>query len=282
VNGDGYDDVVVGAPYADEGEFLEGKGFLYLGSAAGLSVTPDWIGQVNQPRANFGYSLAPAGDVNGDGYDDVIVGALGYGDGPIPPGTAFLYEGSPSGLSSTPSWTGTIDRSGAGFGYSVSTAGDVDGDGFGDVIVGAPFSSNGQGNEGEAFVYLGSPSGLSIVPVWTTEGNQGGAFLGNAVATAGDVNGDGYDEVIVGASEYDGPDQDEGRSFLFLGSGSGPSSKSHVGQANQRDAKFGISVATAGDVNGDGLSDVIIGAKWYDHGDTDEGAAFALYRSAGG
>ena len=109
-----------------------------------------------------------------------------------------------------------------------------------------------------------------------------GAFLGNAVATAGDVNGDGYDEVIVGASDYDGPDQDEGRSFLFLGSGSGPSTTSRVGQANQADAKFGISVAIAGDVNGDGLSDIIIGAKWYDHGETSEGAAFSLYGSARG
>src|SRR6185369_690605 len=91
---------------------------------------------------------------------------------------------------------------GADFGRAVSTAGDVNGDGYADVIVGSPVFANGQAGEGRTFLYRGSASGLSPTPHWTDESNQAFALFGFAVGTAGDVNGDGYADVIVGAYAY--------------------------------------------------------------------------------
>jgi hypothetical protein len=88
--------------------------------------------------------VASAGDVNGDGYSDVIVGAYQFDNGETDEGRAFVYHGSASGLSTTPNWTAESNQAGAFFGASVASAGDVNGDGFSDVIVGAPLFDNGQ------------------------------------------------------------------------------------------------------------------------------------------
>jgi hypothetical protein len=98
----------------------------------------------------------------------------------------------------------------------LATAGDVNGDGFSDVIVGASVYDNGETDEGRAFVYHGSGSGLSFTPNWTAESNQATALFGTSVATAGDVNGDGFSDVIVGAF-FDNGQTDEGRAFVYYG-----------------------------------------------------------------
>jgi len=105
----------------------------------------------------FGYSVAPAGDVDGDGYCDVIVGAPLCDDPEINEGSAFLYTGSASGLNTTPLLL-EVNQAGARYGYSAATAGDVDGDGYSDVIVGAQLYDNGESNEGAAFLYYGNGS----------------------------------------------------------------------------------------------------------------------------
>src|SRR5438034_1355257 len=111
-------------------------------------------------------------------------------------------------------WTAVGHQSGVGFGGSVASAGDVNGDGYDDVIAGAPSYDLGAIDEGRAFLFLGSPAGLSIAPDWTVEGHQSYAYFGSSVASAGDVNGDGYDDVIAGAPTYDrGGVTDEGRAF---------------------------------------------------------------------
>ena len=287
VNGDGYSDVIVGAPSYSNGESGEGRALVYLGSASGLATTPAWTAEGNQVDALFGSSVATAGDINGDGYSDVIVGAYQYDNGQLDEGRAFVYLGSASGLASSPAWTAESDQADALFGGAVATAGDVDGDGYSDVIVGAWAHDNGQTNEGRVFVYLGSPSGLATSASWTAESEQAGAFLGGSVAGVGDVDGDGFGDVVVGASGWqDAPAQaNEGRAFLFLGSPSGlVSDPSWTPQANQAGANFGIAVASAGDVNGDGFADVIVGANAYEDlaGETDEGAAFVYLGSASG
>ena len=129
------------------------------------------------------------------------MGAYEYDNGQTNEGAAFVYHGSASGLSALADWTMESDQEFSQFGWSVSTAGDVNGDGYSDVIVGAQSYSNGETEEGRAFVYHGSAVGLGFYPLtsWTAESDQVYARFGRSVSTAGDVNGDGYSDVIVGA-----------------------------------------------------------------------------------
>ncbi len=283
VNGDGYGDVIVGAYGYDNGSTDEGVAFVYLGTSTGVATTAAWTGEANQASAAYGASVASAGDVNGDGYGDVIVGAYNYDDGSSNEGAAFVYLGSSSGLATSAAWTGQADQVSAHYGAAVAWAGDVNGDGYGDVIVGAPDYDNGSTDEGLAYVYYGSASGLATAAAWTDESDQTGANLGGSVATAGDVDGDGYADVIIGAEGYDNGSADEGRASVYLGSAGGlATSAAWTAESDQASAAFGVSVASAGDVDGDGYSDVIIGAEGYDNGSTDEGAAFVYLGSVSG
>jgi hypothetical protein len=286
VNRDGYDDVIVGAKYYDVGGWNEGRAFVYHGSATGLGTTSAWTANDPQPigRSYFGISVGTAGDVNGDGYDDVIVGAYWYNGGQ---GRAYVYHGSAAGLSKSPVWTASHQLY-ANFGVSVGTAGDVNGDGYDDVIIGARAYDGGQADEGRAYVYHGSPTGLSTSPDWTAEGNQSNALFGQRVGTAGDVNGDGYSDVIVGAFLYDSGQRDEGKAFVWYGSNTGlgdpgtPDNADWTAESDQAYAEFGIEVGTVGDVNGDGYDDVIVGAQLYDDDQEDEGRAYVYHGSATG
>jgi hypothetical protein len=283
VNNDGYDDVIVGAPKYDNPEGNEGGAFVYHGGASGLAATAAWSIESEQNSAYLGCSVSGAGDVNGDGYDDVIVGAYGYNGDLGDEGLAEVYYGSGGGLLTSPAWTVEGDQSTAELGWSVSDAGDVNGDGYGDVIVGVPSFSNGETDEGRAYVYYGSSSGLSVTPDWTTESDQADAKYGCSVACAGDVNRDGYDDVIVGASRYGNGESGEGRAYLYYGSASGLSTTAAwTDEGDQIDAEYGYSVACAGDLNGDLFDDVVVGARYYDNGETDEGMAFVYHGSFGG
>jgi hypothetical protein len=283
VNGDGYADVIVGALYYTNGESNEGRAWVHLGSATGLSATAAWSAEGDQINASFGRSVSAAGDVNGDGYADVVVGAFAYDNGQNDEGRAYVYHGSPAGLSTTANWIAESDHGTAHFGIWVSTAGDVDGDGYADVIVGASGYDNPESGEGRAYLYNGSAAGLSDTPDWITESNQVGASFGNSVSTAGDVNADGYADVIVGADGYNGGHNGEGKAYVYLGSSAGLNwTPDWVVEGNQTNAVLGGSVSTAGDVNGDGYADVIVGASQYDNGEAAEGRVFIYLGSAGG
>jgi hypothetical protein len=323
VNDDGYADVIVGAYRYDAGETEEGAAFVFLGSASGIvangsPLNADAQLESNQPAGWLGWSVAGAGDVNGDGYADVIVGAYRYffPDSVTEVGAAFIFHGSASGIVArgTPSNANTrilgpLERDGdevareeSWLGYSVAGAGDVNDDGFADVIVGAPnydveTAPNKTNRAGAAFIFLGSsggvPDGSSLtadtqLKALTTES---GSFFGKSVAGAGDVNGDGSSDVIVGAPFYEtanvAAEINEGCAFVFLGSDEGiadggPSTAATQLDSNQRDAYLGWSVAGAGDVDDDGFADVIVGAVLYDAGQVDEGAAFVFLGSAAG
>jgi hypothetical protein len=285
VNNDNYDDVIIGAQLYSNGEPSEGRAYVYHGGVSGLSGTPAWIGEEDDTGARFGASVSCAGDVNGDNYDDVIVGADSYDTGgPFHQneGKAYVYHGGASGLSTTAAWTDEGNQEFAVYGHSVSGAGDVNNDGYDDVIVGAYLYDNGESDEGRAYVYHGSASGLSVTEDWIAESNQADAGFGISVSGVGDVNGDGYSDVIVGAYLYDNGETDEGRAFLYAGSGSGLEfAPAWTEDIDQADARFGFSVSGAGDVNGDGCSDVIIGAPYYDNGQADEGGAFVYHGICG-
>ena len=295
VNGDGYADVIVGAPYFSAGQSGEGAAFVFLGSASGIPSGNQTSAaaqlESNQVGANFGIGVAGAGDVNGDGYADVIVGAQYYDNGHIDEGAAFVFLGSASGIASgnpTTAWVQLVSNQENGYlGSSVAGAGDVNGDGYADVIVGAPLYANGQAFEGAAFVYLGAAKGIvssnpATPGVAQLESNQASASFGWSVAGAGDVNRDGYADVIIGAPDYDAGQTDEGAAFVFLGSASGIASSNPATpgvaqlESNQAGAHLGYSVAGAGDVNGDGYADVIVGAYNYNSAPSAYGSVFVF------
>ena len=136
----------------------------------------------------LGNSVSGAGDVDNDGYDDVIVGAYGNDAGGSGAGRAYVYSGQTGDII----WTFTGEADNDHFGHSVSGAGDVNNDGYDDLIVGAP---NCGVERGRAYVYSGLTGGL----LWTFTGEAAENYFGHAVSGAGDIDSDGYDDVIVGA-----------------------------------------------------------------------------------
>jgi len=260
-----------------------------------LTAAAETLLKSDQATAFFGFSVAGAGDVNGDGYADVIVGAWRYDAGETDEGAAFIFHGSAAGIAdATPATAHTRlegDQAGAEMGEYVAGAGDVNGDGFADVIVGAWHYDAGETDEGAAFVFHGSAAGIVNGTPATAHtrlaGDQAGAQMGISVDGAGDVNGDGYADVIVGAHTLDAGESDEGAAFVFHGSAAGiadgsPATAQARLESDQADAWMGVNVGGAGDVNGDGYADVIVGARRYDAGESDEGAAFIFHGSAAG
>ncbi|MBS1516884.1 MAG: FG-GAP repeat protein [Bacteroidetes bacterium] len=202
--------------------------------------------------SQFGFSVSSAGDVNGDGYDDVIIGAYGYNSFT---GRAYIYYGGQN-MNTVADVTLTGTATSNFFGYSVSKAGDVNGDGYSDVIVGAYGYTT---NTGRAYIYYGGAVMNNTVDV-TLTGETTSNFFGISVSNAGDVNGDGYSDVIVGANGYS---SNTGKCYIYFGGASMNNVVDVTMTGGATNNTFGTSVASAGDVNADGYSDVIIGANGY-------------------
>ncbi len=265
VNGDGFDDIIVGAKQNDAGGQDAGKAYVYLGSAGGI-VTASVLGMEGEEALDgFGVAVGAAGDVNGDGYGDVIVGAWQNDEGGQNAGKVYVYHGGAAGISATPVFTDVGKDAYSNFGTSVGAAGDVNGDGYGDVIVGAPKNPEDGQYAGKVYVYLGGPNGLVKPPRLIVTGEHADDEFGFAVGAAGDVNGDGFDDLTVGAHRYDVEEgnsvSDGGRVYLYAGCVDAPQATpifTATGEANS--SHLGRAISAAGDVNHDGFDDLGAGA----------------------
>ena len=295
INGDGFDDFVIGARYAN---LTKGAAYVVFGKASGFA--PIDLSHL-APGDGFailgvhdydgvGTSVSSAGDVNGDHFDDLIIGAPGSNNGA---GAAYVIFGKANGF-------GTVDLANlaptAGFmiqgdplvdrvGSSVSGAGDVNGDGFDDVIVGAPLHDDGGSiDAGAAYVIFGKAAGFGTVHLsslgaggFYIRGDDAVDFAGISVSGAGDINHDGFDDVIVGT--------DIGRAYVIFGRAGGfgaidltdlaPATGLVIQGAHPED-DLGRSVSGAGDFNGDGFSDLLLGAPRADIGGTDRGLVYLV------
>lgn len=257
VNADGYADLIGGAYLDDTNGTDAGSATVYSGFDGSVLYTLFGDAEGDQ----FGSAVSGAGDVNGDGYHDVLVGAPSDDDGGLDAGRAKLF----SGLDGSEMYAFDGDP-GNDFGYSVSDAGDVNADGLGDVIVGGRYHNGPGGNGGIARVFSGMDGSI----LYTFLGSEAGERFGYSVSGAGDVDGDGHDDLIVGSKNA---------SELFHHGGKATVLSGHDGHilftflGDAEDDLLGRSVAGAGDVNGDGLADVIVGADFDDINANNSGSA---------
>lgn len=309
INGDGIDDLILGSPGNDG---YSGSSYIVFGKSGGfgaefdLSTLNGSDGFLLDGDRKFGTSVAGIGDINGDGIDDLAAGAHeidGYA------GAGFVLFGSNSAFSSTLDVTTGLNGSN-GFrlsgadgydaaGYSIAGAGDVNGDGIDDLIIGASAAENpSDAGTGAAYVVFGKTTGFSSnVNLGSLNGSNGfgmygvfnGGSTGTAVSAAGDVNGDGIDDLIVGAYN-ERPDRDKtGAAYVVFGRKSGFAKDLYLGNLDGNDGftiqggneydKLGDknAVGGGGDINGDGIDDVIVGAWGDDTTDGNAGAAYVVY-----
>jgi hypothetical protein len=275
VNGDGYDDVIVGAPFNDAGGTDAGRAYVYFGGATPNS-TADLVLTGQAAYDWFGFGVGTAGDMNGDGYADLVVGADRNDAGGTDAGRAYIYFGGAS-----PDAAADLMLAGAAandeLGWSVGTAGDVNRDGYDDVIVGAHLNDGWAGvNSGAAYVLYGGAAPNAVVDL-TLHGKVGADNFGYSVGTAGDVNGDGYDDMVVGAYYSYAGGANSGQAYVYFG-GAPPDTAADVTMTGAAAGDvLGCWVGTAGDVNGDGYADVVIGAYGSDVGGSSAGQAYVYY-----
>jgi MYXO-CTERM domain-containing protein len=282
INKDGFADFAVGAPTASPGaRAAAGEVSIVLGSAAGVPSEASFKLAGVAAGDNLGCGVAAAGDVTGDGIDDILVGACGVSNGQSQEGAVYVFAGG-STSATTPVFTFESNNAGERIGSSISGAGDVNKDGVADFVVGSPLYAGGQTNEGRALLFLGSKAGsISTTPAWSFEPDQAGAEFGRSIAAAGDIDGDGFADVVVGSPLFDEGQVDEGRVAVFRGIAGGLSAVPSLNlYGNQPGARFGQALAGVGDVNGDGFADVAVGAPGYDSPSVADAGALFIYHGA--
>ena len=311
VNGDGWADVLIGAPESEAGGYAAGRGYVVFGKADGAEVN---VRDVAAGSGGFvltgetavdqsGFSVSAAGDVNGDGLADLFVGAPARLSGRA--GRSYVVFGktntSAVNLSAVAAGSGGFvisgEAAGDESGISVAALGDVNGDGLADLLIGARYNGAGGINAGRSYVVFGKTN-TSVVSLSAVAAGTGGFamtgeaasdYSGSAVSAAGDVNGDGLADLLVGAPYNDAGGTNAGRSYVIFGKANtsavslsavaaGTGGFAMTGEI--RGDQSGISVAAAGDVNGDGLADVLVGALYNDAGGGNAGRSYVVFGKA--
>jgi len=269
-NGDGYDDIIVGAPDNDAAGFNAGRVYIYSGKTGLLLLLV--TGEAT--RDSLGYAVDGAGDVNNDGYDDIIIGAGGNDFAGADAGRAYVFYGRPGAVTDTASAADAdmiIDGSGAGDSFGIAVAGisDIDGEAGPDLLIGAP--QYGGTNQGMAYAYSGQTGAL----IYSFSGEAPINRFGYSVADAGDFDHDNTPDIIVSAPTYDDGSGDFiGRAYIYSGS-DGNLLLTITGDPLESSV-FGFAVSAVGDINGDDFDDVIIGAPWKSITDPYDGAAYVF------
>lgn len=319
INGDGFDDVVIGAPRADQGGVDAGTIYVIYGGPDGLPEDIE-LGSLDgaegflitgaEAGGQAGISVSSAGDINNDGIDDILIGAREADPpGAANAGSVYLVFGRSGGfgaeldLSTLDGNTGFRidgDIAGGRFGRSVAITADINDDGIDDMVIGAPDASlPGRAGAGAAYALFGRSAGFAPrFSVSDLDGSNGfrisgadaGDTAGISVSGAGDFNGDGIGDLIIGAEGADpGGRSDAGESYVLFGRASVPAADVDLRTLSASDGVIlagsdrwsysGAAVAGGGDFNGDGFGDVIVGAP-YENGTT--GTAFVVFGSDSG
>lgn len=259
VNGDGVDDIVVGAPAIHYDLDWEGSVSLYLGATAGIASQPAWVAVDDYDSIRLGYSIASVGDLNLDGLCDVAFLLQGYNVY----GKVIAYGGALGGLTSQPIWEsgGTTDGTLDFVDATVAGGGDLDGNGILDLVVSCPkFSSV----DGQTLIYLGAPQGMPTFASNSIGSDTHGEYgIPGSLCILQDQNDDGFDELLIGNPTYSMAQEYEGRIECYRGSATGPSGSPDWVVERNRSAGFGATVANAGDLNGDGRPEFVVGANQF-------------------